>query len=129
MELWGEPQSLDQQGRGMKRNALLLKKENGTKAIDISALDSLFCDIMTDVYHLVQHGQNHARLSPISKLFPKNQKQSRKKSKYSEFSVQLLHLFSPEYVVLLSCHCFSNVHGFVYVVEEDLRAGAAKVGF
>lgn len=129
MELWGEPQSLDQQGRGMKRNALLLKKENGTKAIDISALDSLFCDIMTDVYHLVQHGQNHARLSPIFNLFPKNQKQSRKKSKYSEFSVQLLHLFSPEYVVLLSCHCFSNVHGFVYVVEEDLRAGAAKVGF
>lgn len=129
MELWGEPQSLDQQGRGMKRNALLLKKENGTKAIDISTLDSLFCDIMTDVYHLVQHGQNHARLSPISNLFPKNQKQNRKKSKYSEFSVQLLHLFSPEYVVLLSCHCFSNVHGFVYVVEEDLRAGAAKVGF
>lgn len=129
MELWGEPQSLDQQGRGMKRNALLLKKENGTKAIDISALDSLFCDIMTDVYHLVQHGKNHARLSPISNLFPKNQKQNRKKSKYSEFSVQLLHLFSPEYVVLLSCHCFSNVHGFVYVVEEDLRAGAAKVGF
>lgn len=129
MELWGEPQSLDQQGRGMKRNALLLKKENGTKTIDISALDSLFCDIMTDVYHLVQHGQNHARLSPISNLFPQNQKQSRKKSKYSEFSVQLLHLFSPEYVVLLSCHCFSNVHGFVYVVEEDLRAGAAKVGF
>lgn len=80
MELWGEPQSLDQQGRGMKRNALLLKKENGTKAIDISTLDSLFCDIMTDVYHLVQHGQNHARLSPISNLFPKNQKQSRKKS-------------------------------------------------
>lgn len=60
---------------------------------------------------------------------PQKSKTKQEKSKYSEFSVQLLHLFSPEYVVLLSCHCFSNVHGFVYVVEEDLRAGAAKVGF
>lgn len=131
MELWGEPQSLDQQGRGMKRNALLLKMEHWTKAIDTSALDSLFCDIMTDVYHLVQHGQHHAWLSPISNLLasPKIKNKTGQKSKYSEFSVQLLHLFSPEYVVLLSCHCFSNIHGFVYVVEEDLRAGAAKVGF
>lgn len=86
---------------------------------------------MTDVYHLVQPGQHHAWLSPISDLFAssKNQKQNGKKAEYSEFSVQLLHLFSPEYVALLSCHCFSNVRGFVYVVEEDLGAGAAKVGF
>lgn len=40
-----------------------------------------FSDIMTDVYHVVQHGQHHAWLSPISNLLasPKIKNKTEKK--------------------------------------------------